>query len=370
MNMQPIQNALSRPRRALSRLTLPLIGRNVTGFAGSVIDSIHEARLQQIDAPNLDHWRYPGAQAVRYNPSVARAILMFIRNNAVDLNETAAMFEDDASRQLLAALLAYRALGPRHIKLPRSGSVYMAYFHQARALRSSESSFEFPPFEMAHYSLPGAEGTIEVDCWLGNVIANALERQYWFHREGVSIAPETGDVIVDAGGCFGETALSFADAVGPTGQVHTFEPMPRQRAVLNHNLARNPHLAERIQHHPYATASVSGVKLMFRDDGAGAGADSSGTIPVETLSIDDMVERADLENVNFIKMDVEGAEVLSLEGSAKTIKRFRPKLGISVYHHLNDLVHIPKIIKHLDPSYQIYLDHHTIYSEETILYAR
>src|SRR4030095_15285393 len=102
----------------------------------------------------------------------------------------------------------------------------------ARAMRSAESAFAFPPFEVAHYSIPGRGGQIEVDCWLGDVIVGHLEKQYWFHRGPVSIQPEPGDTVIDAGACFGDTALAFADAVGPSGQVHPFEPVPRQRRLL------------------------------------------------------------------------------------------------------------------------------------------
>src|SRR4029434_5037763 len=132
----------------------------------------------------------------------------------------------------------------------------------------------------------------------------------------------------------------------------------------------NPNLAARIHDHAFAIGSVSGRPVRFSDGGAGAQPSAAGTIPVETLSIDDLVERERLDRVDFIKMDVEGGETEALIGAAETIRRFRPKLGISVYHSLNDLIRLPQLVHDLLPDYELFLDHHTIYGEETILYAR
>ncbi|MBC7511992.1 MAG: FkbM family methyltransferase, partial [Ferruginibacter sp.] len=89
-----------------------------------------------------------------------------------------------------------------------------------------------------------------------------------------------------------------------------------------------------------------------------------------TVSIDDFVRLNKIEKVDFIKMDIEGAEPLALKGSIETIKRFRPKLAIATYHSMKDFVNIPDWILHLDLGYEIYIDHFTIHSEETICFAK
>jgi FkbM family methyltransferase len=364
-----LRRALRGPRRLLSRSALPLLEVSLGGFAGQVIELIRQARRTSIQNPYSDDWRYPDGKP-GYSPTDTFNVLRFIRSNADQLNRTAALFADDSSRDLLAQLLAFRALGPDHVQLPRATPDYMSFFGSARAMRSSDSNFTFPPFEIAHYSVPAEGGTIEVDCWLGNVIAGHLEKQYWFRRGPVTIQPEPGDIVIDAGACFGDTSLAFAASVGPGGQVHALEPVPHQRAILAHNLAANPNLASRIRDYAFATGSVSGKQLFFSDGGAGAQPTTGGTIPVETLSIDDLVEQEGLGRLDFIKMDVEGGETEALKGAAGTIRRFRPKLGISIYHSLDDLICLPQLVHDLLPDYELYLDHHTIYAEETILYAR
>ena len=74
-------------------------------------------------------------------------------------------------------------------------------------------------------------------------------------------------------------------------------------------------------------------------------------------------------SVDFIKMDIEGAESEALEGAKQTIRAFHPKLAISVYHKLDDFWTIPKYIDQLGMGYRFYLRHFTIHREETVLFA-
>ena len=69
-------------------------------------------------------------------------------------------------------------------------------------------------------------------------------------------------------------------------------------------------------------------------------------------------------------MDIEGAEPLALEGAIETIKRFRPKLAIAIYHSMNDFVAIPNWILNLDLDYEIFIGHYTIHAEETVCFAK
>ena len=52
------------------------------------------------------------------------------------------------------------------------------------------------------------------------------------------------------------------------------------------------------------------------------------------------------------------------------ILRHRPKLGVCVYHWSTDLWVIPNLIRRAYPFYNLYLDHHSLHNEETVLYAR
>ncbi len=88
-----------------------------------------------------------------------------------------------------------------------------------------------------------------------------------------------------------------------------------------------------------------------------------------TLSCDDFVESNKIEKVDFIKTDIEGAEPFALKGAKRTIKKFKPKLAISIYHSMNDFVNVVKQISDLNAGYRFYLGHATIYTSETVLFC-
>jgi len=81
------------------------------------------------------------------------------------------------------------------------------------------------------------------------------------------------------------------------------------------------------------------------------------------------VQSEALEAVDFIKMDIEGSEDAALRGATHTIRRFHPKLAISAYHLPGDWWTLARRVRAIDPAYRLYFDHHTIYGEETVLYA-
>ena len=174
----------------------------------------------------------------------------------------------------------------------------------------------------------------------------------------------------------GETAISFAADVGNNGAVYSFEFIRSNIEVFKKNLQLQENdLQKRIHLEEKPLWSQEGEVLYFKDNGpgskvsfqAGNGFDQK----VRTESIDHFVKRQGLLKVDFIKMDIEGAELSALKGAIKTLKKFRPKLAISVYHNAGrDILEIPQWLENLQLDYQFHLGHYTIHSEETILYAK
>lgn len=87
------------------------------------------------------------------------------------------------------------------------------------------------------------------------------------------------------------------------------------------------------------------------------------------ITLDRLVERERLEKVDYIKLDIEGAERRALLGMEHTIRYFRPKLAICVYHLFDDIIAIPRLVKELCPDYVLYLDHKSDTLSETVLFA-
>lgn len=77
-------------------------------------------------------------------------------------------------------------------------------------------------------------------------------------------------------------------------------------------------------------------------------------IPVQFDSVDNIVK----DNVTFIKMDIEGAEMKALEGARRTIERCHPKLYVCAYHRNEDMFALPMKIKELSEDYKVYFRHH------------
>lgn len=95
----------------------------------------------------------------------------------------------------------------------------------------------------------------------------------------------------------------------------------------------------------------------------------AGEIEARTVTIDAFIEQNRIEHVDFIKMDIEGAELAALRGAEATIRRHKPKLAISLYHSPPDFWRIPAYLQTLGCRYEYHLAHYTIHAEETVLFA-
>ena len=75
-------------------------------------------------------------------------------------------------------------------------------------------------------------------------------------------------------------------------------------------------------------------------------------VRVPLTTIDKMVSELNLPRVDFIKMDIEGAEKPALTGARETIRRFRPRMSISSEHLPDDFSAIPAVVKQIDSRYR------------------
>ena len=73
--------------------------------------------------------------------------------------------------------------------------------------------------------------------------------------------------------------------------------------------------------------------------------------------------------VDFIKIDVEGAELQVLNGSEKIINRCRPVLAISLYHNPVDLYVLPERLFQISNEYKFFVRQHHSNSFDCVLYA-
>ena len=81
------------------------------------------------------------------------------------------------------------------------------------------------------------------------------------------------------------------------------------------------------------------------------------TVKLPLTTIDKLVSELGLPRVDFIKMDIEGAEVRAVEGARETISRHRPRLSLSVYHQDDHPVAVPRAVQAAWPEVKIDCGH-------------
>lgn len=180
--------------------------------------------------------------------------------------------------------------------------------------------------------------------------------------------PEKGEVVIDAGGFQGGTAIWFADKVGERGKVFSFEPLEINYQKMKGNIQRNN--LEKIIEPINEGLWDSNTRLWItNNNSASVCSVEHSDLEIKVTTLDSFVKNQGLERVDFIKMDIEGAELNALKGALHTIMKFKPKLAISVYHLPGDIYDIPVLIKSWVPEYKLYLSHKCKDWCETVLFA-
>lgn len=282
---------------------------------------------------------------------------------------------DELSRETLLELAAFKILGYRKVKLQINRPGYwqqrnsVAKLAQAETLTVSNAhAAQLTKFNLAPIGYP-----IQLFLTGSGVHTEFIQKQYEYSVGNTRIGVDAGDTVIDCGGCWGDTMLLFANMSAPNGKVFVYEFIPGNLEVIQKNLALNPALEPSITILENPVWSKSRQQVYYTDNGAAStvsfNAFEGYAGMAETLSIDDLVKNKGLQKVDFIKMDIEGAEYEALKGAAHTIATHRPKLAVAVYHKPQDFDEIPRYIHQLVPEYRFYLKHNTIHGEETILFG-
>lgn len=174
---------------------------------------------------------------------------------------------------------------------------------------------------------------------------------YWYHRgnrERASMLMSArllgpGDVVVEVGAHVGYLAEFFAELVGPAGRLDVYEPAPDNLRYLQRNLAGR----DNVSIHEVALSDEIGYASFFVEDLTGqnnslvadyevlegnqsrAGVRAHLTeIRVPTDTLDNRYANA--ERLDFIKVDVEGAELQVLRGGTQVLSTLRPIVFVEI----------------------------------------
>ena len=153
-----------------------------------------------------------------------------------------------------------------------------------------------------------------------------------FETELVKKEVKDGDIVLDIGANIGYYSLVFSQIVGTNGRVFAFEPDPNNFALLKKNIEINN--LKNVTLIQKAVSDVSKPLSLYLCDYNHAqhriypSPRCNETITVESTTIDEHFSGTEFYNrINFVKMDVEGAEYDVLEGMKKTLKS-NPNLKI------------------------------------------
>jgi len=197
-----------------------------------------------------------------------------------------------------------------------------------------------------------------------DILSDFIVQQYTY---GDIVKPNNGDIAVDVGAYVGDTSLWLGKMVGPNGSVYAFEPEKENFRKLINNVKRNDE--RNIKFYNLGLSDTEMNASIWSAGGMSSVSSQGGKEEIVLTTLDKFVYSNKIERIDFIKMDVEGHEMNVLRGAQETIKTFKPKLAICVYHRGDDLLTIPDFLKQMNPGYQLYLRHCRPTFEETVLYA-
>lgn len=225
-----------------------------------------------------------------------------------------------------AAASAGGLLG-RHYTLPGQRAFSLA----ARGLRRFP-----PPGDMAYADRDGYVRAADLSDHMESLVFVGRHRL----PKAVVASLHPGDWALDIGANVGSVAGQMCRAVGLTGRVWAFEPIPRNVDRLRRLAAANS--LTHLEIFECALSSESGTAVIRLGPEGTSGHASftaswidKGELEVRTVRLDDLTaSMPGSERLRLVKLDVEGFEQEVLEGARETIRRFRPL----IYCEFNDII--------------------------------
>ena len=191
----------------------------------------------------------------------------------------------------------------------------------------------------ANLVLPILQGKLRGKKWV--VGSSNIECVLGSYEYEVRVLFETAvsksSVVYDIGAHVGFYTLLASELVGVEGKVIAFEPLPQNLLILRRHVEMN-HCTNVVVIES-AVSDKSGISSFSEGCDSSTGhLSQEGNLKIKTICLDDIIMSGEIPPPDFMKIDVEGAELLVLKGSSLVLTNYSPKIFLST--------HSPELSRH------------------------
>lgn len=178
-------------------------------------------------------------------------------------------------------------------------------------------------------------------------------------------SPEENEIFIDGGVYDGISSGDFVKWTnGKYEAIYAFEANPYcAEKCRKYYIDNNIHDVEFIEKGLWSKKTNMGFAGDFSQ---GSRLSETGNEVVTLDAIDNVLKG---RRTSFIKLDIEGAEYQALLGAKETIKKYKPRMAISVYHKPQDIIEIPALLLGFHEDYRFALRQYSSIGDETVLYV-
>lgn len=194
------------------------------------------------------------------------------------------------------------------------------------------NNYQYSPKSMRQVDIGGGLSfTVDIHDYIGHYIFfgfRSIEMDKLFSLINRS------DTVIDIGANYGFVTLKIASIVGNDGKVYSFEPDPQNFQSCLINVSQNRF--KNITLENKGLGPLTSQMFLEVNTPSNRGGNRINNNPskehvlVEIITLDDFVEGKQIDNINLIKIDVEGFEHQILQGAINTIKKFKPICFIEI----------------------------------------
>jgi len=179
--------------------------------------------------------------------------------------------------------------------------------------------------------------------------------EQYFDKE---IIPKIDNIVfLDGGGYVGDTLPNIIDNFPNFKKIYLIEPNELHINIAKRNF-------KDIKNIEFINCGLGKEKILSENDNIDHNNCDHNYQAQNINTIDNIIK----DKIDFIKLDIEGAEQDAIEGAKDTIKKYTPVLAICIYHKAQDWYKVPQKVLKIQSNYKIYIRHYMEGIFETVMY--